>query len=141
MNQIVKSYIYCLNQLLGEKRHKKWNQECKRKHYLLFNFCNIFDLLTSRTQVTTLNITVTKYHGDPLLLDLMFRYFSITNSSGKIKEISSTSFYCIKPLKFIRICIYIYNIIYIYKCVCVCVCVSVCACMYMSCIILSNIMF
>ena len=46
----VKSYIYCVNQFLREKRHKKWNQECKQKQSLLFNFCNIFDLLTSRTQ-------------------------------------------------------------------------------------------
>ena len=32
------------------KRHKKWNQECKQKPSLLFNFCNIFNLLTSRTE-------------------------------------------------------------------------------------------
>ena len=25
----VKSYIYCVDQFLREKRHKKWNQECK----------------------------------------------------------------------------------------------------------------
>ena len=43
----VKSYIYCVNQFLREKRYKKWNQECKKKQSLLFNFCNIFDLLTS----------------------------------------------------------------------------------------------
>ena len=106
-------------------------QECKRKQYLLFNFCN-FDLLTSRTQVTILNTTVIKYHGDTLFLDLIFGYFSITNNSGKFKEISSTSFYCIASylLKFIRIYIYIYT------CACVCVrvyvrlCVCVCAIMY-----------
>ena len=46
----VKSYIYCVNQFLREKRHKKWNQECKQKLSLLFNFCNIFYLSTSRTQ-------------------------------------------------------------------------------------------
>ena len=46
----VKSYIYCVNQFLHEKRHKKWNQECKQKQSRMFNFCNIFDLLTSRTQ-------------------------------------------------------------------------------------------
>ena len=46
----VKSYIYCVNQFLREKRHKKWNQECKQKQSLLFNFCNIFGLLTSRTE-------------------------------------------------------------------------------------------
>ena len=38
----IKSYIYCVNQFLREKRHKKWSQE--------FNFCNIFDLLISRTE-------------------------------------------------------------------------------------------
>ena len=47
----VKSYIYCVSRFLREKRHKKWNQESKQKQYLLFNFCNILDLLTSRTQV------------------------------------------------------------------------------------------
>ena len=46
----VKYDIYCVNQFLREKRHKKWNQECKQKQSLLFNFCNIFDPLTSRTQ-------------------------------------------------------------------------------------------
>ena len=45
----VKSYIYCVNQFLQEKRHKKWSQECIQKQLLLFNFCNIFDLLISRT--------------------------------------------------------------------------------------------
>ena len=48
----VKSYIYCVNQFLREKRMKKWNQECKQKQSILFNFCDIFDLLTSRTQKT-----------------------------------------------------------------------------------------
>ena len=46
----VKSYIYCVNQFLPEKRHKKWKQECKQKQSFLFNVCDIFDLLTSRTQ-------------------------------------------------------------------------------------------
>ena len=46
----VKSYIYCVNQFLHEKRHKKWSQECKQKQSLLFSFCNIFDLLISRTE-------------------------------------------------------------------------------------------
>ena len=46
----VKSYIYCVNQFLPEKRHKKWNQECKQKTVSFFDFCNIFDLLTSSTQ-------------------------------------------------------------------------------------------
>ena len=47
---IVKSYIYCVNQLLPKKLNKKWNQERKQKHSRLFNFRNIFDPLTSRTQ-------------------------------------------------------------------------------------------
>ena len=46
----VKSYIYFVNQVLPEKHHKKLNQECKQKQYRMFNLCNIFDLLTSRTQ-------------------------------------------------------------------------------------------
>ena len=46
----VKSYICYVSQFLRKKRHKKWNQECKQKQSLLFNLCNISDLLTSRTQ-------------------------------------------------------------------------------------------
>ena len=47
----VKSYIYCANnQFLRQKRRKKWNQECKRKQSLLFNFCNSFGVSTSRTE-------------------------------------------------------------------------------------------
>ena len=46
----VKSQIYCVNQFLREKRHKKGNQECKQKQFPLSNFCIIFDLLTSKTQ-------------------------------------------------------------------------------------------
>ena len=46
----VKSYMYFVNQFLVEKPHKKCNQECKEKQSFLFNFWNIFDLLTSRTQ-------------------------------------------------------------------------------------------
>ena len=46
----VKPYIYCVNQFLHEKCHKKWNQECKQKQSVLFNFCNMFYLLTSSTQ-------------------------------------------------------------------------------------------
>ena len=49
----VKSYIYCVNQFLPKKRHKNWSQECKQKQSLLFNFCNIFDLLISRTAKIT----------------------------------------------------------------------------------------
>ena len=36
-------------------------------------------------------------HGDPLFLNLIFTYFLIMNNSGKFKEFSSTSFYCIIP--------------------------------------------
>ena len=46
----VKPYINCLIKSLLEKRHKKWNQECEQKQFLSFNFCNIFHLLTSRTE-------------------------------------------------------------------------------------------
>ena len=46
----VKLYIFCVNQFLREKRYEKWSQLCKQKQSLLFNFCNIFDFLTSRTQ-------------------------------------------------------------------------------------------
>ena len=46
----VKSNTYCVNQFLRKKCHKKRNQECTQKQSLLFNFCYIFDLLTSRTE-------------------------------------------------------------------------------------------
>ena len=48
----VKSDIYCVNQSLREKHQEKknWNQEFKQKHSPLFNYCNIFDLVTSRTE-------------------------------------------------------------------------------------------
>ena len=46
----VKSHIYCVNQFLRKKGHKKWSKKCKHKQSLLFNFCNIFDLLTCRTE-------------------------------------------------------------------------------------------
>ena len=42
----VKSNIYYVDQFLRKKRHKKWNQECKQKQSLLFNFCNIFYLFS-----------------------------------------------------------------------------------------------
>ena len=42
--------MHFVNQLLREKLHKKLNQEYKQKQSLLFNLCNNFDLLTSRTQ-------------------------------------------------------------------------------------------
>ena len=38
------NHIYCVSQFLREKRHKIWNQECKQKQSLTFDFCNIFDL-------------------------------------------------------------------------------------------------
>ena len=62
-----KSYIYHVNQFLRQRRHKKWNQECKQKQSRLFNFCNIFDLLTP--------LELRKYYGDPLFLNLIFTYF------------------------------------------------------------------
>ena len=34
----VKSYIYYVTQFLLKKRHKNWNQECKQKQSLFFNF-------------------------------------------------------------------------------------------------------
>ena len=52
----VKSYIYGENQFLREKRHKKWNLECKQKQSLLFDFCNIFIFWP---------LELRKYHGDP----------------------------------------------------------------------------
>ena len=47
---------------------------------LKFDFCNIFNFLTSRKQ-----------YGGPLFLSLIFIYFSIINNSGKVNE----SFYCL----------------------------------------------
>ena len=44
--------MHLLYQPLHDKRHEKRNQECKQERSLLFNFCNIFDLLTSRTERT-----------------------------------------------------------------------------------------
>ena len=60
----VKSYIYCVNQFLRKKHHEKWNQECKQKQSLLFNFCNIFYLLTPSTQKIAWRLLVFKpdYH-------------------------------------------------------------------------------
>ena len=63
----VKLYIYCVNQFLRGKRHKKWKQECKQKQSLLFNFCDIFDRLVSRTEKIAWWPPVFKsdfYHGD-----------------------------------------------------------------------------
>ena len=43
-------YIYRVNQFLHEKRHKTWNHEYKQRQSPLFRFCNIFDLLTCRSE-------------------------------------------------------------------------------------------
>ena len=49
-----------------------------------------------------------------LFLKLIFRHFPIMNNSGKVKEISWTSFYCIIPLEVQFIREYLHNkIIYI----------------------------
>ena len=80
----VKSYIYCVNQFLHKKHHKKSNQECKQKQSLLFNFCNIFDLLIYGTE---------KIAWWLLFLNLIFTYFPIMNNAVKFKEISLISFY------------------------------------------------
>ena len=65
------------------------------KHSLLFHFCSIFDLLTSRTEVFPI---VVRY-GDPLFLNSIIKYCPIMNNLGKFKEISSARFYCIIPPK------------------------------------------
>ena len=80
----VKSYIHCVHQLFRKKRHKKRNKEYKEKQSLLFNFRNIFDLLTSRTEKI-------------VFLNLTFTYFPKMKISGKFLKISSTSFDCIIP--------------------------------------------
>ena len=54
----------------------------------LNNLCNIFDLLTFRTQ---------KIAWCPPVFKPAFSYFPIMNNTGKLKEISSTSFYCVIP--------------------------------------------
>ena len=87
VKQKVRSYSYCVNQFLCEKRHKKWNQEYKRTQSLSFNFY-IFDLLTSRTQKIT---------WWPPVFQPDYTYFSVMNNSGKFEKTSSTSFYCIIP--------------------------------------------
>ena len=72
----VKYYICCVNQVLREKCHKKWNQECKRKQSRLFGFCNIFYLLTSRTEKIAWWLPVFKpdFH--------IFSYNIVANSPG-----------------------------------------------------------
>ena len=84
-NTRINIYFLCTYvSFLQEKRHKKWNQDCKQKQSLLFNFCDIFYLLTS-----------SKEHGGYLFLNIIFAYFPVMNNWGKFKEISSTIFYCI----------------------------------------------
>ena len=80
-----KSYINRANHFLRKKRHKKLNQKCKQKQSRLFDFCNIFDLLTSRTE---------KLAWWPLVFE---PDFTIMSNSGKFKEISLKSFYSIIP--------------------------------------------
>ena len=79
----VKSYSYYVHQFLRKKCHKKWNHDCKQKQSLLLNLCNVFDILTSRTQ---------KIGRWPLFLNLIFTDIPLINNQGKFKEISSTSF-------------------------------------------------
>ena len=51
----VKTYLLWKSEksVLLEKNNKKWNQERKQKQSSIFNFCNIFDFLNSRTQEIT----------------------------------------------------------------------------------------
>ena len=63
--------------VLCEKHHKTWSQEWKQKQSLLFNFCNIFDLLISKTE---------KYHGEPLFLSRIFKNFPIMNNLENLKK-------------------------------------------------------
>ena len=52
--------------------------------------CSIFVILLIFTPPE-----LRKWYGDPLFLNLIFKYFPKINNSGKFKEVSSTSFYCI----------------------------------------------
>ena len=45
-----KSYIYYVNRFLRKERHKNKTKNVNKNSLFLFNLCNIFDLLTSRTQ-------------------------------------------------------------------------------------------
>ena len=54
---------------------KKWNQECKKKQSLLFNFCNIFDLFSM----------MVSFKPD-------FYIFFYNEQLRKTKETSSTTF-------------------------------------------------
>ena len=82
----VKLYIYFVNQFLREKRHKRWRQECKQKQWLLLKFCNIFDLLISRTAKIAWWRPVFK-----------FDFYAFSNNEQLRKEISWKRFYCIIP--------------------------------------------
>ena len=64
---------------------KNKTKNANKKQSLLFSFCNIFDVLTSRTQ---------KIAWSPPAFKPDFYIFSYNE---KFKEIRSTSFYCIIP--------------------------------------------
>ena len=59
---------------MHEKHYKKPNQECKQTQSLLLNFCNIFDLMISRTE-----------HGD-LVFKPDFDIFSYDEQLRKIQR-------------------------------------------------------
>ena len=61
-----KSLMYCANQFLREKCHKKWNQECKQKQSFSFKFFIILDLLTSTNEKTAKWFPAFKPHFDIL---------------------------------------------------------------------------
>ena len=79
----VESNIYCVNQFLHEKHHKKGSQEFKQKQSLLFSFCNIFDLLISRTA---------KIAWWPLFLNLIFTYFLSWTTQENFEKIDRQIF-------------------------------------------------
>ena len=70
---------------MREKWHKKWNQECYNNNFSSSVFVIFLIFWPLENSMV-----------DPFL-NLIFTYFSIINNSGKVKEISSTSFYCIIP--------------------------------------------
>ena len=80
---------FCLR-ILAQIQQKvfKMKPRIKQKQSLLFNFCNILDLLICRTEKIAWWTPVFKPD---------FHIFPIMNNSGKFKEISWKSFYCIIP--------------------------------------------
>ena len=56
---------------------KNKTKNANKKQSLLFSFCNIFDVLTSRTQ---------KIAWSPLLLNLIFTYFPIMKNLKKFDQ-------------------------------------------------------